>query len=74
MLFLKKIPERLRRKVEEITLDMAGSISQIARQCFPRTTKVIDRFHVQKLAYDAPQEMRIPHRWDAINEETNATD
>lgn len=31
----------------------------------------IDRFHVQKLAYDALQEMRIAHRWDAINEATN---
>jgi transposase len=71
---LKKIPEKLRRKVEEITLDMAGSMNQIARQCFPRATKVIDRFHVQKLAYDALQEMRIAHRWDAINEETNAID
>ena len=71
---LKKIPETLRRKVEEITLDMAGSMNQIARQCFPRATKVIDRFHVQKLAYDALQEMRIAHRWDAINEETNALD
>jgi transposase len=71
---LKKIPEKLRRKVEEITLDMAGSMNQVARQCFPRATKVIDRFHVQKLAYDALQEMRIVHRWDAINEETNALD
>ena len=29
---LKKIPETLRRKVEEITLDMVGSMNQIARQ------------------------------------------
>ena len=27
---------------------------------------------MQKLAYDALQEMRIKHRWDAINEDTNA--
>ena len=33
---------------------------------------MIDRFHVQKLALDALQEIRIAHRWDAINEETNA--
>jgi transposase len=33
---------------------------------------VTDRFHVQKLAYEALQEMRIAHRWDAINEEANA--
>jgi len=71
---LKKIPEKLRRTVEEITLDMAGSMNQIVKQCFHKATKVIDRFHVQKLAYDALQEMRIKHRWDAINEETNAID
>lgn len=68
---LERIPESQRRIVEEITLDMAGSMNKIARCCFPKATKVIDRFHVQKLAYDAIQEMRIVHRWDAINEETN---
>jgi len=71
---LKLIPSGLRRKVREITLDMAGSMNQIVKQCFPRAIKVIDRFHVQKLAYDALQEMRIAHRWEAINEETNAID
>lgn len=71
---LKLISSGLRRKVREITLDMAGSMNQIVKQCFPRATKVIDRFHVQKLAYDALQEMRIAHRWEAINEETNAID
>lgn len=71
---LKKIPEKERFKVEEITLDMATSMNLIARQCFPKAVRVTDRFHVQKLAYDALQQMRIAHRWDAINEETNAID
>ncbi len=69
---IERIPEVLRATVEEVTLDMAGSMNKIVVQCFPNATKVIDRFHVQKLAYDALQEMRIAHRWDAINEETNA--
>jgi transposase len=69
---LKKIPEQAREQVEEVTLDMAGSMNLIVGRSFPKATKVIDRFHVQKLAYDALQEMRIAHRWDAINEETNA--
>ena len=68
---LKIIPLKLRRKVKEITLDMAGSMGQIAQQCFPKATRVIDRFHVQKLALDALQEIRIKHRWNAIDEETN---
>ena len=71
---LKRIPKRLRQRVEEITLDMAGSMNLIAKRCFPMVKLVIDRFHVQKPAYDALQEMRIAHRWDAINEETNAID
>lgn len=69
---LEKIPEQERDTVEEVTLDMANSMRKIVRNCFPKANQVIDRFHVQKLAYDALQEIRIAHRWDAINEETNA--
>ncbi len=68
---LESIPEEAREMVEEVTLDMAGSMNRIVKQSFPKASLVIDRFHVQKLAYDALQEMRIAHRWDAINEETN---
>jgi len=69
---LDKIPRSKRNKVKEVTLDMAGSMNLIVEKCFPKAVRVIDRFHVQKLTYDALQEMRIAHRWDAINEETNA--
>lgn len=69
---LKKIPEGKRRKVKEVTLDMAGSMNKIVQQSFPKATKVIDRFHVQKLAYDALQEIRIKHRWKAIDDESEA--
>ena len=51
---------------------MASSMRKIVRRCFPRANRVIARSHVQKLVYNALQEMRIAHRWDAINEETNA--
>lgn len=69
---INKIPEKEREVVKEVTLDMAGSMDKIVRRCFPCATRVIDRFHVQMLANDAIQQMRIAHRWDAINEETNA--
>lgn len=69
---LKKIPLEERKKVKEVTLDMAGCMQKIVKSSFPKATRVIDRFHVQKLAYDALQEMRIKHRWDAIDLETNA--
>lgn len=64
-----KIKRKLRIKVKEITLDMAGSMKLIARRCFPGASQVIDRFHVQKLAIEALQEIRIRHRWEAIEME-----
>jgi transposase len=69
---LEHIPETLRSSVKEVTIDMANSMNKIVTMCFPNASKVIDRFHVQKLAYDAIQEIRIKHRWEAIDEETNA--
>ena len=69
---LERIPEAIRAKVKEVTLDMSDSMRRIVCSCFPKAMRVIDRFHVQKLAYDAIQEIRIAHRWDAINEETDA--
>jgi len=69
---LKRIPESERNKVKEVTLDMAGSMSKIVKKCFPKALRTIDRFHVQKLAYDAIQEIRIAHRWDVINNENDA--
>jgi len=66
---LDKIPLRKRNKVQEITLDMAASMEKIARFSFPKASLVTDRFHVQKLAYDAVQEMRIQYRWQAIEQE-----
>lgn len=69
---LMKIERKLRLKVKEITLDMAGSIKLIAKRCFPNAIQVIDRFHVQKLASEALQEIRIAHRWEAMEEENSA--
>lgn len=69
--YLLKINRKLRLNVKEITLDMAGSMKLIAKRCFPNATQVIDRFHVQKLAMEALQEIRIQHRWIAIEEENN---
>ena len=54
--------------VEEITLDLSDSMRKIVRTAFPKADRVIDRFHIQKLACDAVQELRIKHRWDAIQQ------
>jgi transposase len=64
---LMKIPTKERAKVKEITLDMANSMKTIAKKCFPKAVQVTDRFHVQKLALEALQDIRIKHRWDAID-------
>lgn len=69
-LVLKTIRKNKRHKVEEVTLDMASSMQKIVQVCFPKAKQVTDRFHVQKLAYDALQEIRIKHRWEAIDKES----
>lgn len=46
----------------------------IARKCFPNSIRVIDRFHVQQLATEALQEIRIRNRWEAIDAENTAID
>jgi len=69
---IEKIPLKKRNLVKEITLDMAGNMALIAKKCFPNATRVTDRFHVQKLATEALQEIRIKHRWLAIDQENEA--
>lgn len=69
---LRQIDSRLRNNVTEITLDLSDSMNRICRHAFPRAKRVIDRFHVQKQALEAVQEVRVAHRWDAINADTEA--
>ena len=69
---LHKIPLKQRKIVKEVTLDMAGNMGLIVKKSFPNATLVIDRFHVQKLALDALQQIRIKHRWEAIDQENDA--
>ena len=64
---LEQISEKKRKIVEEITMDLSDSMRKIVRACFPKATRVIDRFHVQKLALEAVQEIRIKFRWEAID-------
>ena len=68
---LLNIPSSKRNKVKEITLDMANSMKLIVKRCFPKAVQVTDRFHVQKLALDALQDIRIKYRWEAIDKENN---
>ena len=66
---LLQMTRKRRFQAREITMDMAPNMELIAKTCFPAAKRVIDRFHVQKLAYDAVQEMRIKARWEALDRE-----
>lgn len=66
---LRKIPDQKRRAVQEVTLDMAANMNLVVQRCFRDAKRVTDRFHVQRLACDAVQEMRIKYRWQALDEE-----
>ena len=71
MQVLNRLPEKQRHTVNEVTLDMAANMQLVVKRCFPKAHLVTDRFHVQKLAYDALQEVRIKYRWEAIDLESS---
>lgn len=69
---LNQIPINKREQVKEISVDMANSMEKIAYTSFPNASVVTDRFHVAKLISEAVQEIRIKHRWEAIDQENKA--
>ena len=69
---LSRIPVSKRKGVKEVSVDMANSMEKIAYTSFPNASVVTDRFHVAKLISEAVQEIRIKHRWKAIEEENKA--
>ncbi|WP_446012194.1 ISAon1 family transposase [Candidatus Electrothrix sp.] len=69
---LSQIPISKRQQVKEISVDMANSMEKIAYTSFPNASVVTDRFHVAKLISEAVQEIRINHRWKAIEQENIA--
>jgi transposase len=60
---IEKVPLKARNQVTEISVDMLVNMGLVTKKCFPSATRVTDRFHVQKLALEALQEIRIKHRW-----------
>ena len=66
---LEKVDLSKRKTVKEITLDLSSSMMIIARTVFPKALITNDRFHVQKLYYDALDDMRIAYRWMARDRE-----
>lgn len=70
--FIETIPLKLSNQVIEIILEMAANMGLIAKKCFPNASGVTDRFHIQKRALEALQEIRIKYRWQAIDRENEA--
>ena len=62
---LNRISREKRIGVEEVTLDLSSSMMLIVRTVFPKARITNDRFHVQKLFYDAIDDLRISLRWMA---------
>ncbi len=69
---LKLMPRRDRHRCREITMDFANNMSDIARRAFPWASQVNDRFHLHQLVMDAVQDVRIKHRWEALDEHNEA--
>lgn len=69
---LLKLPLESRNKVKEISMDMAPNMALAARNCFEKSSLVIDRFHVVRLVCDAMQHLRTQLRWKVIDEENEA--
>ncbi|MDE5843273.1 MAG: transposase, partial [Muribaculaceae bacterium] len=69
---LEKIGLNKRKTVREVTLDLSPTMMKIARRVFPKAYLTNDRFHVQRLFYEAIDDLRITYRWmarDLENEE-----
>ena len=69
---LRKVPEDIRKKVGEITMDFSGSMAMIAEEMFPWAYRVLDRFHMQRMAIDAVNNLRLKHKREAMAAEAAA--
>lgn len=69
---LEKLPLEDRKKVKEVTLDMAKNMESAVKMSFPCAKLVTDRFHVVKLAIDALQHLRVKFRWVELDKENKA--
>lgn len=69
---LLKIPEDIRKVVGEITMDFSGSMAEIAERAFPWAYRVLDRFHMQRMALDGVNNLRLKHKREAMAQEAAA--
>jgi transposase len=60
------MPLEQRMDVRVVTKDGADVYDWIARQCFPNATKILDKFHILKWAFNALQYVRIQLKTEHI--------
>ena len=56
-------------KLEAVTIDMSGAYIKAVTECSPQAQIVFDRFHVQRLAQDAVDEVRRDEARAAVSDE-----
>jgi len=66
---LMRIHWYLRCKVREVTMDFSEGMHQIVLQSFPYASITLDRFHMQQLATDPMQELRLKYKKEAQKEQ-----
>lgn len=71
---LEKIHIAKRKSVKEVTLDLSPTMMRIVGSVFPNATMTNDRFHVQRLFYEAIDELRVTYRWMARDLENDEID
>ena len=54
--------------MKRVTPDFSYCMYKIEGSTFLGASRVMDRLHSQRLGCDAVQELRIKHRWDAIQQ------
>lgn len=69
---LKLIPEIERKVVGVITMDFSSSMAAIAEEAFPWAYRVLDRFHMQKMAIEAVNNLRLKYKREAMAAENAA--
>lgn len=69
---LMLVPEIIRKQVGEITMDFSSSMAAIAEEVFPWAYRVLDRFHMQKMAIEAVNNLRLKHKREAMAAENQA--
>lgn len=66
---LMSLPEDIRLKVTDITMDLSNSMGAIAKAVFPKATVIRDCFHVIQRCGEGLEEIRLRLKREAVKEQ-----